>query len=159
LWNFNTILAAFDEFLPDIASRFKTGEHFFNTPKEAAFIQSIFPSCPNISIDYGILERASNVYVQMADFGWSDLGTWGSLHDLASKDENNNAVLKGDALFYESRNNLVSLPADKLVVLHKMDGYIVAESGNVLMICKLEDEQEIRQFVIDAQLKKGDTYI
>ncbi len=95
----------------------------------------------------------------MADFGWSDLGTWGSLHDLASKDENNNAVLKGDALFYESRNNLVSLPADKLVVLHKMDGYIVAESGNVLMICKLEDEQEIRQFVIDAQLKKGDTYI
>jgi mannose-1-phosphate guanylyltransferase len=159
MWNVKTILTAFDEFLPDIASRFKAGETFFNTPKEAAFIQSMFPSCPNISIDYGILERASNVYVQMADFGWSDLGTWGSLHELAAKDENNNAVLKGDALFYESRNNLVSMPADKLVVLHKMDGYIVAESDNALMICKMEDEQEIRQFVIDAQLKKGETYI
>jgi len=160
MWNVQTILSAFDELLPEIASRFNAGQTYFNTPQETEFINNIFPACPNISIDYGILEKASNVYVQSADFGWSDLGTWGSLHDLSPKDENNNAVLKCDALFYESKNNLVSLPPDKLVVLQKMDGYIVAESGNVLMICKMENEQEIRQFVIDTQLKTGnDDYI
>jgi mannose-1-phosphate guanylyltransferase len=159
LWNVKTILNAFDELLPDIASRFNNGKNLFNTEKESDFINKIFPACPNISIDYGILEKASNVNVLSADFGWSDLGTWGSLHDLSTKDENNNAILKCDALLYESSNNLISLPSDKLAVLHKMNGYIVAESGNVLMICKKEDEQEIRQFVIDTQLKKGDDYI
>jgi len=159
LWNVQTILSAFDELLPDIASRFNNGQEYFNTPKEEEFIDNIFPACPNISIDYGILEKASNIYVLSADFGWSDLGTWGSLHDLSPKDENQNAVLKCDALLYESHDNLISLPKGKLVVLHKMDGYIVAESGNVLMICKKENEQEIRQFVIDTQLKKGDEYI
>lgn len=159
LWNVQTILSAFDELLPDIASRFNSGQKFFNTPQEAEFIDQIFPACPNISIDFGILEKASNIYVLTADFGWSDLGTWGSLHDLSEKDENNNAILKCDALLYNSHDNLVSLPKGKLAVLHKMDGYIVAESGNVLMICKKENEQEIRQFVIDTQLKKGDEYI
>lgn len=158
LWNVKTILNAFDELLPDIASRFNIGKNIFNTNEESDFINLIFPACPNISIDYGILEKASNVNVLSADFGWSDLGTWGSLHDLSTKDENNNAILKCDALLYESSNNLISLPSDKLVVLHKMNGYIVAESGNVLMICKKEDEQEIRQFVIDTQLKKGDDF-
>jgi len=159
LWNVKTILSAFDELLPDIASRFNSGQQYFNTPNESDFINHIFPACPNISIDYGILEKASNVFVLSADFGWSDLGTWGSLHDLSNKDENRNAVLKCDALLYESEDNLISLPADKLVVLHKLNGYIVAESGNVLMVCKKEDEQEIRQFVIDAQLKKGEDFI
>lgn len=83
LWNVQTILTAFDELLPEIASRFNSGLNFFNTPQEAEFIDRIFPACPNISIDYGILEKAANVYVLSADFGWSDLGTWGSLHDLA----------------------------------------------------------------------------
>jgi len=159
LWNVQTILSAFDELLPDIASRFNNGQEYFNTPKEEEFIDNIFPACPNISIDYGILEKASNIYVLTADFGWSDLGTWGSLHELSPKDENQNAVLKCDALLYDSHDNLISLPKDKLVVLHKMNGYIVAESGNVLMICKKENEQEIRQFVIDTQLKKGDEFI
>lgn len=159
LWNVQTILTAFDELLPDIASRFNSGLQYFNTPKEEAFIDNIFPACPNISIDYGVLEKASNIYVLQADFGWSDLGTWGSLHELSKKDENQNAILKCDAILYNSHDNLISLPEGKLAVLHKMDGYIVAESGNVLMICKKEDEQEIRQFVIDTQLKKGDEYI
>ncbi len=159
LWNVQTILAAFEELLPDIASRFKSGEAVFNTPQEAAFIDSIFPACPNISIDYGILEKASNVYVLTADFGWSDLGTWGSLHDLSEKDADNNAVLKSQAMFYRSKDNLVSLPAGKLAILSDMEGYIVTESDNVLLICKKEKEQEIRQYVIDTQLKMGDTYI
>lgn len=159
LWNVRTILSAFDELLPEVAARFNSGQHVFNTPAEKDFIDTIFPACPNISIDYGILEKASNVFVLSADFGWSDLGTWGSLHELSPKDDKGNAALKCDALFYESSDNLVALPTGKLAVLHKMDGYIVAESGNVLMICKKEDEQEIRQFVIDTQLKKGDEYV
>lgn len=159
LWNVQTILNAFDELLPDIASRFNSGQGYFNTPKETEFINRIFPACPNISIDFGIMEKASNVYVLTADFGWSDLGTWGSLYDLSAKDNNQNAILKCDALLYESHDNLISLPKGKLVVLHKMDGYIVTESENVLMICKKDDEQEIRQFVIDTQLKTGDKYI
>ena len=159
LWNVQTILTAFDELLPDIASRFNSGQKVFNTAKETEFINRIFPACPNISIDYGILEKASNVYVLTADFGWSDLGTWGSLYDLSEKDKDRNAVLKCDAILYDSHDNLVSLPKGKLAVLHKLDGYIVTESNNVLLICKKENEQEIRQFVIDAQLKKGDEYI
>jgi mannose-1-phosphate guanylyltransferase len=159
LWNVQSILSAFDELLPDIASRFNSGMNTFNKPEEDEFIRKIFPSCPNISIDYGIMEKASNVYVQSGDFGWSDLGTWGSLHDLSEKDDKQSAALKCDALFYESSDNLVSLPSGKLAVLHKLNGYIVAESGNVLLICKKEDEQEIRQFVIDAQLKRGEEFI
>lgn len=159
LWNVQSILSAFDELLPDIASRFNSGLKTFNKPEEAEFIGKIFPSCPNISIDYGILEKASNVYVQSADFGWSDLGTWGSLHELSPKDENNNAVLKCDSLIYESSNNIISLPPGKMAVIQKLDGYIVAESGNVLMICKKDEEATIRQFIIDAQLKSGEEYI
>jgi mannose-1-phosphate guanylyltransferase len=159
LWNVQTILTAFDELLPDVASRFNSGVEHFNTPSEADFIESIFPACPNISIDYGILEKASNVYVISADFGWSDLGTWGSLHDLSEKDADNNAVLKCKALFYNSNDNLVSLPGGKLAILSDMNGYIVTESDNVLLICKMEKEQEIRQYVIDTQMKLGDEYV
>ena len=159
LWNVQTILSAFDELLPDIASRFNTGQEYFNTLGETKFIDSIFPACPNISIDYGILEKASNVYVISADFGWSDLGTWGSLHDLSEKDADNNAVLKCKAMFYNSHDNLISLASGKLAVISDLDGYIVTESENVLLICKKEKEQEIRQFVIDTQMKVGDAYI
>lgn len=159
LWNVQTILHAFDTLLPDIASRFKSGQQFFKTPDEAKFIDEIFPACPNISIDYGIMEKAENVYVSTADFGWSDLGTWGSLHELSDKDENNNAVLKCNALFYNSQDNLVSLPSGKLVIMSDMNGYIVSESDQVLLICKKEKEQDIRQYVIDTQMKFGDDFI
>jgi mannose-1-phosphate guanylyltransferase len=159
LWNVNTILSAFENLLPDISSRFNSGKKLFNTPEEAKFIDEIFPACPNISIDYGILEKADNVYVISADFGWSDLGTWGSLHDLSEKDDYNNAVLKSKALFYRSSDNLVSLPAGKLAILSDMNGYIVTESDNVLLICKMEKEQDIRQFVIDTQMQHGDDFV
>ncbi|MDD2559750.1 MAG: mannose-1-phosphate guanylyltransferase [Bacteroidales bacterium] len=159
LWNVQSILKAFEEFLPDIHSTFSSGKHLFNTPKEADFIEKIFSSCPNISIDYSIMEKAPNVYVQEGNFGWSDLGTWGSLHELSPKDKNNNVILKCKALCYESSNNIITLPEGKLAVVQKIDGYIVAESDNVLMICKKEDEQEIRQYVIDAQLKFGDSFV
>lgn len=158
LWNVKTILSEFDKLLPSVAAIFNEGAGIFNTEEEAEFINKAFPTCPNISIDYGILEKASNVYVLASDFGWSDLGTWGSLHELSEKDANGNTVINCDALLYNSKNNIINLPKGKLAVLQKMDGYIVAESDNALMICKIEDEQEIKKFVEDAKMK-GEQFI
>ena len=158
LWSLNSIQKAFDEFLPDVSSKFKEGKDIYGTEKEQEFINSIYPSCRNISIDYGVLEKASNVYVLCADFGWSDLGTWGSLYDLSEKDKDQNVTLKCDALYYESKNNMVAMSTDKLAVIHGLDGYIVAESDNVLLICKKEDEQNIRQYVNDVTVKFDEDY-
>jgi len=155
LWNVNTIINAVKEFLPEISARFDLGLDVFNTPEEQAFIDMHYPYCPSISVDYGIMEKAHNVYMQCVDFGWADLGTWGSLFDIAPrKDANNNAVLKSRALLYDSRNNIVALEdPSRLAVIQGLNDYIVAESGNVLLICKKEDEQRIKQFMADAQLK------
>ena len=157
LWNVNAILEAFGKFLPDISLRFDLGKDKFNTPQENAFIQENFPYCLNISIDYGIMEKADNVYMLCADFGWADLGTWGSLFDLApNKDSENNVCLKSEAMLYESTGNIIALDDPKrLVVVQGLHDYIVAESGNALLICKKEDEQRIKQFVADAQMKYG----
>ncbi|MDH6313896.1 mannose-1-phosphate guanylyltransferase [Parabacteroides sp. PFB2-10] len=160
MWNVNTILEAFNKFLPDLTARFDLGLATFNTAEERAFIQEHYPYSPNISIDYGIMEKADNVYMLCVDFGWADLGTWGSLYELGDKDEQENVVLKnGKALMYESTKNLVSLEnQDRLVIVQGLDDHIIAESGNVLLICRKEDEQRIKQYVADARLKFGDKY-
>lgn len=159
VWNIKTIMEAFREHLPDMASVFDQGAELFNTPQEKVFIQENFPACQNISIDFGIMEKASNVCVKAASFGWSDLGTWGSLHEISKKDEHANAGLIGDTLFFESSENIVAGQKEKLVVVQGLDGYIVADTDNVLLICKKEDEQRIKQFVTDVKLKHGDKYI
>ena len=132
----------------------------FNTSEEKAFIQENFPYCLNISIDYGIMEKAHNVYMLCVDFGWADLGSWGSLFDLANKDENENAVLKNnEAMLYECSGNVIALNNPKrLAVIQGLKDCIVAESGNVLLICKKDDEQRIKQFVADAKIKYGKEY-
>jgi mannose-1-phosphate guanylyltransferase len=114
--------------------------------------------CKNISIDYGVMEKASNVYLQTADFGWSDLGTWSSLHEHSEKDENNNARISGKILMYDSKNCVVHTPAEKRVVIQGLDGYIVVESKNALLICPLENEQQIRQFTADVKNEFGENY-
>jgi len=152
LWNLQTIVKAFDELLPEVSSKFNAGKEFFNTDKEQGFIDQMYQSCPNISIDYGIMEKATDVYVLCSDFGWTDLGTWGSLYEMSPKDENQNVSLKCKTAFYESEDNIVVLPSEKLAVIQDLKGYIVAESDNVLLICKLEDEQRIRQFVNDMNI-------
>ena len=157
LWNLKTILAAFDSLLPEIAARFATGKAVYATEKEQAFIDEMYPSCENISIDYGILEKAANVYVLCAEFGWSDLGTWGSLYDLSEKDENQNATLKCASQLYNCKDNIIVLPENKLAVIQDLNGYIVVESDNVLLICKKDEEQKIRQYVNDITVRfKGD---
>lgn len=159
VWNANTILEAFAKFLPDVTARFDLGKGLFNTDQEHEFIKENFQYCLNISIDYGIMEKADNVYMLCVDFGWADLGTWGSLYDLAPKDEQKNAILKTNTMLYESTNNIITLDnKDRLVVIQGLDGYIVAESGNVLLICQKEEEQRIKQFVADARLNHGPDY-
>ncbi len=157
LWNVDTIIEAFTNHLPDISSRFDLGKKIFNTAQETDFIKEHFPYCPNISIDYGIMEKAENVYMMCVDFGWADLGTWGSLYDIAGKDDQNNARLKtNNVLAYESSGNIIAMnDASRLVVIQGLNDYIVAESGNALLICRKDDEQRIKQFVADVQLKYG----
>lgn len=158
LWNLQTIWSCFREFLPDIARPFDEGAARMGGASEPAFIAEMFPSLPSVSIDYGIMEKAQNVYVLEADFGWSDLGTWGSLYDLSDKDGAQNVALHCNADFYDSCNNIVALEGGKLAVVQGLDGYIVAESDGVLLICRKEDEQHIRQFVSLADERYGGKY-
>ncbi|MDL2241546.1 mannose-1-phosphate guanylyltransferase [Bacteroidales bacterium OttesenSCG-928-L03] len=159
LWNVNTILEAFHKYLPDVATRFDLGLGKYNTPEEEAFIEEQYPMCQNISIDYGIMEKAENVYMLVAEFGWSDLGTWGALHDLAKKDENQNAPLKCKSLFIESSNNLITLPEGRLAVVQGLDDYIVAATDDILLICQKTEEQRIKQFVADVNMKYGGEFV
>lgn len=159
LWNVDTILEAIRKFLPDISARFEIGKEVFNTSSERSFIHANFPYCHSISIDYGVMEKADNVYMLCVDFGWADLGTWSSIFDIAQKDKSNNAVLKTQTLLYESDNNIVALDnKDRLAVIQGLKDYIIAESGNVLMICKKKDEDRIKQYMADASIEYGETF-
>lgn len=153
IWNLRTIRAAFREFLPEVVEKFLAGEDSMGTDHEESFIQEMFPTCPNVSIDYGVMEKAKNVCVIPSDFGWSDLGTWGSLYELSDKDENRNVTLHADASYYDSKGNIVTLPEGHLAVIQGLEDTIVAESDGVLLICKREAEQQIRQFCMDAEVK------
>ena len=158
LWNLRAIRKAFRTHQPTIADVFKKGDEIMSTPQEEAFIQEMFPTCPSISLDYGIMEKAADVRVIYADFGWSDLGTWGSLYDLGKKDENRNVALRGNMLFYDSNGNVVTLPDGNLAVIEGMQDMIVAQNGNVLLICKKEHEQSIRHMVAEVEAKFDGKY-
>lgn len=158
LWNLQAIRRAFRAFQPVIADAFKAGEHMMGSPEEIDYIQRVFPTLPSISVDYGIMEKAQNVFVMEASFGWSDLGTWGSLYSLGDKDENGNVSLKSDALFYNSKGNIVTLEPGKLAVINGLEDCIVAEADGVLLICKQQDEQFIRQMVADVEIKYGEKF-
>jgi mannose-1-phosphate guanylyltransferase len=159
IWSVKTITKAFEEYLDDINDLFKEGVEIYNTEKETNFINEIYPGCRKISIDYGIMEKATNVYVLSADFDWSDLGTWGSLYDTRKKDENQNTVVGDEVMLYDTSNCIVNMPKGKLVVLQGLDDYIVVEDDNAMLICRRNDEQEIRKFVTDIKAKKGEKYI
>lgn len=159
IWSLKTIMSSFEKYLPEISALFAKGSKYYYTDEEAAFLNKTYSECPNISIDYGLMEKASNVYVLCTEFGWSDLGTWGSLWDNSNKDENENAVKGNNIMLYNSKNCIVNMDDDKLVVVQGLDGYIVVESDNTILICKKEDEQQIRQFVNDVKMNKGDKFV
>jgi mannose-1-phosphate guanylyltransferase len=159
VWSVKSIMHAFEEHLSEVDVLFKKGMKVYDTAKEKAFIRDTYTICKSISIDYGVMEKASNVYVLSADFGWSDLGTWGSLFENRGKDKNGNAVVGKNVILYDSSNCIVNMPNDKVVVLEGLSDYIVVEAENVLLVCRKSDEQQIRQFVNDVRLEKGEKYV
>lgn len=159
IWKASTIIEAFETHLPDMASAFAEGIEHYNTDKEMAFINKVYPVCESISIDYGIMEKANNVFVFPADLGWSDLGTWGSLYQIRQKDSLGNAVMGNHVMLYDTKGCIVNIPQGKLVVMQGLEDYIVVEDNDTLLICKRSDEQQIRQFVNDVRINKGEKHI
>ena len=159
IWSLKSIMNAFQQHLPEVHDLFVQGTGKYNTDQETNFINDIYPVCKNISIDYGVMEKAENVFVLASDFGWSDLGTWGSLFDIRNKDENKNAIVGNHVLTFNSNNCIVNMPKEKLVILQGLDDFIVVEEDNILMICRKEDEQNIRDIVNTVKLEKGDQFV
>ncbi len=159
IWSTKNILHALETHDPELATVFKEGLEFYNTDKELEFVNRAYSTCKNISIDYSVLEKATNVYVRSSIFGWSDLGTWGSLYTHIPKDHDKNALVGKNIITYDCNNCIVQVPKDKLVVLQGLEDYIVVESEGILMICKKQDEQQIRNFVNDVKVKKGEKFV
>ncbi len=159
IWSSATIIAAFEKYLPEIGKLFEEAKPAFYTEKEDEVINRIYPLCKNISIDYGIMEKAETVSVILADLGWSDLGTWGSLYTHIEQDESKNAVVGKNVLTYDANDNMIKVSDDKLVVIQGLSDFIVVENDKTLLICKKRDEQKIKQFVTDIKSKKGDQFI
>lgn len=159
IWSTKSIIAAFEQHDPELSNLFKEGVEYYNTPAEKDFIKKAYNICKNDSIDYSVMEKAKNVYVRASIIGWSDLGTWGSLFTHIKHDKGNNALVGKNIMEYDCHNCIVHVPNDKLVVLQGLKDYIVVESEGVLMICKKQDEQQIRNFVNDVKVLKGDKYV
>jgi mannose-1-phosphate guanylyltransferase len=159
IWNINSIDSAFKKYMPELHTIFSEGSSDYFTDNETDFIKEAYAQSTNISIDYGIMEKANNVYVIAADIGWTDLGTWGSQYENSAKDADGNAVVGNNVMLYDSHDNIINIPKNKLVILQGLDDYIVVESDNILLICRKHDEQQIRQFVSDVKKSKGDKFI
>jgi len=159
IWSLKSINKSFTKNLKDVSALFEEGIGKYNTTGESEFIKNTYSKCLNISIDYGVMEKADNVYVLKADFGWSDLGTWGALYANRDKDFNENVTSSKDILTYNTKNCIIQLPKNKLAVIQGLDDYIIVESDNTLLICKKSEEQMIKQFVTDIQATKGDEFV
>ena len=146
IWNVNTIVNAFRMYQPTMAKIFESMLPVYGTEREQELINQRFPECESISVDYAIMEKAEEIFVCPADFGWSDLGTWGSLHQQSHKDLYGNVTIGQDINLFESHNCIVHTTQEKRVVVQGLDGYIVAENNDTLLICKLSEEQRIKQF-------------
>lgn len=159
IWSYQSIKKAFEKHLPEVDAIFKDGISLFHSPEESNFIKKAYALCPSISIDYGIMEKADNVYVRSSIIGWSDLGTWGSLYTHLDKDINKNAIVGKRVKMYDSSNCIVNAPNDKLIVLQGLDNFIVVDSKDVLLVCRKEDEQEIKTFVNDLKISNGEKFV
>lgn len=145
---------------PPVLRKLEASGAEYSMERELEFIKDNFPSYPNLSIDYGILEKNENVYVMICDFGWADLGMWHSIYESFSKGEGDNVVVSSRVIVEDSHNNIIKLPDDHMGIINGLDGYIVAEKGNVLLICKKEDSSAlIRKYVNEVQVKYGDEFI
>ena len=155
IWSLKSIEKAFSQHLNEVSSLFDAFLPSVGTSEQEKHLYDTYINCKNISIDYGVMEKADNVYVQMVDFGWSDLGTWTSLHDNAERTEENNAILSGKVLLYDTKDSVVHLPEGKMAVIQGLENYIVVQSDQSLLICPKENEQQIRQFTTDLKTEFG----
>lgn len=159
IWKVRDIVAAFEEHLPEHASLFGSIVDKLGTDDEKAAIEGVFSACRPISVDYGIMERAENVYVHCGDFGWSDVGTWGSVYQQSRKDRYANALSGDYTNVYNTRNSLISIPKEKVAVVSGLKDYIVVDTPDVLLICPKSEEQNIKSFIEDVKYETGDKYI
>lgn len=159
IWRAATILESYNRHLPDIFHTFNEGKDLFSTSAEKDFITRAYAQCSSISVDYGIMEKADNVFVICTDLGWSDLGTWSSLYLHSDHDRNDNAVLNSKAFTYNSEGNIISLPQGKVAVIQGLDDYIIIDSGDVLLIVSREQEQNIKLYLDDVGRETGEKYL
>ena len=166
LWNSGLFIAtakslhhAFAQHLPAMEQRFASGSSVYGTPAEKAFIATTYAACESISMDYGVMEKAKDVYVVPGDFGWSDLGTWGSLYTHLTKDADGNATIGDDVKLYDCANNVVHAHDGRLLVLQGLEDCIVVSTKDSLLVCRKQDEQKIKQFVNDLTAESGDRYV
>lgn len=159
IWSLKSINKALETYLPDIYNTFKEGVGLYDTDKEQDFINETYTSCQSISIDYGVMEKASNVYVIPSDFGWSDVGTWKALYEVRAKDDNGNSITGKNVMTYDCKNNIVTIDDKKLAVLQGLEDYIIVNNENILLICQKSQEQRVKQFLTDVEVGKGNEYL
>ncbi|MDQ6845140.1 MAG: sugar phosphate nucleotidyltransferase [Bacteroidota bacterium] len=159
VWRTKNIISAFEKYLPEIHEVFDGAKKALVTPDEQKVIDLIYPLCVNISIDYGILEKADNVYVIPSSFGWSDLGTWGSAYENLEKDYKENAVTGNNTILFDSTKNVVHADNNKLILLQGLDDFIIVDTEDALLVCKKDKEQHIKEYLSEIRKNKGDKYL
>ena len=159
VWKIKNIIAAFEKFLPEMHDVFDAEKSHLNTADEKEAINRIYPQCVNISIDYGVMEKADNVYIIPSSFGWSDLGTWASAYDNLEKDYLDNAVAGSNVMIIDATKNMIHADNNKLVLIQGLDDFIVVDTEDVLLICKKDKEQAIKDYVAEVKRNKGDRFL
>ena len=159
IWKTKNGLDAFQKHMPEMYELFASEEEKLNTEEEKAAIETIYPQCPNTSIDFGVMEKANNVYVIPSSFGWSDLGTWNSAWENMEKDYFENAVAGDKVIVFDTTKCVVHVPDDKLVVLQGLEDFIIADTKDVLLICKKENEQAIKEYVAEVKRNTGEKFL
>ena len=158
--NTRYLTQSFEEIFPSVLRNLKFENPNYTYEEELEYVAQNYPRYPNLSIDYAILEHSQNVYVMKCDFGWADLGTWHAIYECMSKGEDDNVIVNSNVMLEDSHNNVIKLPKDRLGVINGLDGYIVAEEGNVLLICKKGDSSAmVRKYVNEVQMKYGDDFV
>ena len=158
IFNVTALRTAVETFLPDLDEVFKDLEDAYYTDKEQERVDEAYSQCRSISIDYGIMEKSPEVYVALGNFGWSDLGSWNSLYDISKKDGDLN-VIEGNAMAIDSRECIIRGPSDRLIVFEGLEGYLIAECGNVTIVCRKDNERRFREIVQQVKSEKGESYL
>ncbi len=159
VWNVKTIMNALETFMPEMHDVFLQAKDAYNTPSEFTILSGLYSQCTNISIDYGIMEKAKNVYVIPSYFGWCDLGTWESAYENSDKDYLGNAVHGDNVMIIDASECMIKAPKDKLVVAQGLENFIIVDTEDVLLICERNREQQIKEYVAEVKRNKGDKFL